>query len=71
MEARIPIELCELIKQKPEITYLMLKMTTHFLFLSEGKKDLNDDELDQVIYNYLNSLEAGEITIQYKAEELN
>ena len=74
MEERIPIELCDLIREKPEITYLMLKMTTRYLFLSASNKDLGDDEIDQVIWNYINSMEAGEMKLEetkYKPEELN
>lgn len=74
MTERIPIELCDLIKEKPEITYLMLKMTTRYLFLSVENKEMSDDELDQVIWNYINSMEAGEMKldeIKYKPEEMN
>lgn len=74
MEERVPIELCDLIKEKPEITYLMLKMTTRYLFLSVNNKNLDDDEIDQVIWNYINSMEAGEIKLEevkYNPEELN
>ena len=69
MTEKIPIELCELIKEKPEITYLMLKIATKYLFTTIEKRPIDDDELDQIIWNFLNMHEAGEVKIDFK--ELN
>jgi len=73
IQERIPIELIELIKLKPEITYLLLKKATGYLFASIGDKALNDDELDQVIWNYLNAYETGSVEMEmvFRPEEIN
>lgn len=73
IQERIPIELMELIKLKPEITYLLLKRTTGYLFASIGDKALNDDEIDQIIWNYLNAYESGSVEMEmiFRPEEIN
>jgi hypothetical protein len=73
IQERIPIELMELIKLKPEITYLLLKRTTGYLFSSIAEKTLNDDEIDQIIWNYLNAYETGNVEMEmvFRPEEIN
>jgi hypothetical protein len=68
MTEKIPIELCELIKERPEITYLMLRMTTKYLFISR-EQHIEDDEIDQVIWNFLNTYEIGEMSPEYNFDD--
>lgn len=72
MIEKVPIELVELIKQKPVVAYLMLKITTKYLLLSmEEKKAVEDEDVDLCVWNFINKYEAGDEEIAYKPEELN
>ena len=71
MIERIPIELVELIKDKPVVAYLLLKITTKYLILNtEQKESVDDDEVDTVLWEFLNKYEAGD-EMKYTPEELN
>lgn len=65
MTELIPIEVIQLIKDKPEITYLMLKMTTsYFLTSTKPEKQYEDVDIDNVIWQFLQTYEAGEMLPQ-------
>ena len=71
MVEQIPIEVVELIKEKPVVAYLLMKIATKYLILStEKKEEITDDEINVVLWEFLNKYEAGD-EITYKPEELN
>ena len=71
MVEQIPIEVVELIKEKPVVAYLLMKIATKYLILStEKKEEITDDEANVVLWEFLNKYEAGD-EITYKPEELN
>jgi len=72
MIEQIPIEVVELIKEKPVVAYLLMKITTKYLILStEKKEEITDDEINNVLWDFLNKYEAGNEPEAYKPEELN
>jgi len=72
MIEQIPIEVVELIKEKPVVAYLLMKITTKYLILStEKKEEITDDEINNVLWDFLNKYEAGDEPQAYKPEELN
>jgi len=72
MIEQIPIEVVELIKEKPVVAYLLMKITTKYLILStEKKEEITDDEVNNVLWEFLNKYEAGNEPEAYKPEELN
>jgi len=67
VEHAIPIELVELIREKPEVSYLMLLMTTKHLFQTSRGLDLEQPQLDEIIWQMISSYDAGE-AIEYPKE---
>lgn len=67
VEHLVPMELVELIRQKPEVSYLMLLMTTKHLFQSSRGLDLEQNQLDEIIWQMISSYDAGK-AIDYPKE---
>ncbi len=54
----IPTELVELIRLKPEVTYLMLKMMGEYLIMSIEKVSPKPEALDTMIWDFISQYDA-------------
>ena len=66
----IPTELVELIRSKPEVTYLMLRMTCEWLIVSTQKEQPKQELLDTMIWDFISQYNAHTAPPP-KPEEIN
>ena len=69
MLEEVPIEIVNIIKEKPVVAYKMMSDLTQQAMLLEGIKPTQRD-IDLVIYQFMSQLSAKELKVPTK-EELN
>lgn len=69
MYEEVPIEIVNIIKEKPVVAYKMMSDLTQQAMLLEGIKPTQQD-IDLVIYQFMRQLSAKEVKLP-KPEELN